>query len=130
MEINFQMLNREKYFSERQQQLTFLNTVLGGFSFTISLACLQMQDPRMAINISAPFIIGLAVVGFQIFPNSIRLLRERAKQDPAAKELNEYISSTDYGPLSLFKYFFPYIYGYGFFLAVLHSPEYMKGLLN
>ncbi len=124
------MIDRRQYAEERREQLTFLNSILGGFAFTISLACLQMTDPRMAINISAPFIILLAIAGYQKFPPSIQALREQAKADPKAKELEAHISSTDYGLWPLFKYFSPFVYGYGFFTTVLIFPEAMNNLIN
>lgn len=124
------MINRSQYAEERREQITFLNSILGGFAFTISLSCLQMSNPNVAIYVCAPFIISLAIAGYQKFPRSIKGLREQAKSDSKAKELNDYIHSTDYGVISLVKHFLPFIIGYGFFLFVLAFPAEMKNILN
>lgn len=124
------MIDKRKYQEEREQHVSFLNTIIGGFAFTITLTCLQMSNPRMATMVCAPFILGLAIAGFNKFPASIQALRAKAKTDDKARELNDHIYSTDYGKKSLVIHYFPYVYGYAFFVVALIFPELMKDLIN
>ncbi|OZY86043.1 hypothetical protein CBP51_03155 [Cellvibrio mixtus] len=124
------LIDYKTYSEERKEHLNFLNTSLGGFALTVSLTCLQMNNAQLAINVCAPFIIALAVIGYKKFPPSIRLLRKLAKKNKQAAELNNHIFSTDYGLKALIPNIFPYICGYGFFIAVLLEPGFMKSMLN
>lgn len=124
------LIDYKIYSKERKEHVNFLNATLGGTALAVSLTCLQMNNAQIAINICAPFIIGLAIMGYKKFPPSISLLRKLAKDNRKAAELNDYIFSTDYGPKSLIINFSPYIFGYGFFMAVLLDPEFIKSVFN
>ncbi|WP_040391589.1 hypothetical protein [Cellvibrio sp. BR] len=124
------MINIIKYQEEREQHLNFFNTVAGGFSFTISLACLQMSNTEVAVMICAPFVFSLVIMGLKKYPKSMQDLRRKAKNDKKAEELNKHIYSTEYGKKALLLHYFPYVYGYGFFVLTFAFPGYMKNLVN
>lgn len=124
------MLDPKKFQEEKKNHITHLNTVVGGFAFTITLTCLTFKNAETALLVCMPFIAGLAINGFQSFPASLQLLRKKAKLNFDAKQLVEHIEKTEYGIISFVCRCIPYIFGFGFYLFATLFPKYFQNLFG
>jgi hypothetical protein len=113
------MLNTEDHKNEKKAFFVYLNTILGGFSVTIALACLSTENPALWLLLSLPFVLGLVVIGYRAFPESLKQLRGQGNNNVKAKELSNHVEKEEYGFLVMLTDLFPCFYGYLFYLGVL-----------
>ncbi len=111
-------------------QSEYLNSFLGILAFTLGLTCLSFPEPKLAAYTCLGIIIPLYIKAVSMTPSSIYALRQLVKEteDPHAIEVLRYLEHNYVGLRVLLTRNFVFWYGFGFFLVVAISPEWLMWL--
>ena len=112
------MLDRDKYNREKQQFFQYLNSIVGGFTVSITLACVGTDSPLQWLTLSSPFIMVSIFVASNAMPESYRRLLRHGLRDPKAKELAKHLGDEDFGFIQMILQAMPYVVGSIFYISV------------
>lgn len=122
------LFDEEEVMQEAKKHNEFLNSAIGLLTFTLGLTCLGFDHPQRAALVCLGVIIPVYVQAWSHFPQTIKTLREIAKEtnDAHAIKVVRYLEGKYLGIRSLVTRNITYWYGLGFYLAVLIDPEYLS----
>ncbi|EOX3960244.1 hypothetical protein ACS6BV_004695 [Vibrio alginolyticus] len=109
------------------RQSEFLNSVLGILAFTLGLSCLSFQDPQSAAFTCLGILIPIYIKAINMTHPDILALRKLVKetQDAHAKAVLAHLEDNFIGFRVFLTRNVVFWYGVGFFLVVLHNPDWL-----
>ena len=96
---------------------TFLNNIIGIFTFSISIGCLGTSNPKLYACISFAFALLLVFMGRKSFPETIKKLREKKDKTEVEKLFLIGLEKDNFGFAAITRYG-TYYFGLAFLGAI------------
>lgn len=96
----------------------FLNNTIGVLSFGFGLGCLGTSKPKIYALISLAFVMFLTFTGIELFPVTIKKLREKKNKTEIEEMWLKGLEKHFFGPRVLIMGYIVYLFGFAFLSCI------------